>query len=170
MSRFGYSLVVAIGLRGALSSSGEGTAGKSSGPVFMDRLSRGCQMGSQRFDPNEIVEQVGANDQQVGKGSVCCFRPVSCVSYGVSDLSVELADPFPKPVASVRHVSGPPHAAVRLIVCGGDATTTNRRLSSWFRVWGSFDCHILLHTPCFRPPVSDPCFRPLGFNIFCVTE
>ena len=79
MSRFGYSLVVAIGLRGALSSSGEGTAGKLSGPVIMDRLSQGSQIGSQRFDPNEIVEQVGANDQHVGKGSACCFRPVSYV-------------------------------------------------------------------------------------------
>ena len=83
MSRFGYSLVVAIGLRGALSSSGEGTAGKSSGPVIMDRLSQGSQIGSQRFDPNEIVEQVGANDQHVGKGSPCCFRPVSHVFQAV---------------------------------------------------------------------------------------
>ena len=74
----------------------------------------GLPDGSLACDPDEIVEQVGANDKQVGKGSVCCFI---CVSDGVSDLSVDLADPFPKSMASVRHVSGPPHAVVRLIVC-----------------------------------------------------
>jgi hypothetical protein len=134
-------------------------------PVLINRISRGSHMGSQQCDPNESVEQVGANDQQVGKGvsavsdlfHMCfkqCFRPVG-----------RFCRPVSQTCGKCQACFGSAPCSCPVDCVWGETTTANRRLSNSSRVWCSFDFHILIrslfHTPCFRPLFQTPCFRPL---------